>query len=64
MVLTYETLYTERCQEFLLALIGPAAIEQWWDSPNKAFGGLTPTQQWAIDFHVVYDYLVAVASRP
>jgi hypothetical protein len=48
-----------RCDEMLLALLGPEFSKCWWHSPNKAFGGLTPEGQWMLDHEIVYNYLLS-----
>jgi hypothetical protein len=51
-----------RCDEMLLALLGPEFGKCWWHSPNKAFGGLTPEGQWMLDHTPVYNYLIKHCS--
>lgn len=36
--------------------------DNWWNSPNVAFGLLTPLQQWDVNPDVVKDYIIH--SRP
>jgi hypothetical protein len=54
---TNETLKL-RCDQMLLALLGPEFAKCWWHSPNKAFQGLTPEGQWMLDPTPVYNYLI------
>lgn len=42
----------------LSALVGEALVEQWWQSPNKAFEDKTPNAQWDDDPNVVFQYLL------
>jgi hypothetical protein len=48
----------DRCDQMLMALLGPEFAKTWWHSPNKAFGGLTPEGQWILDSQPVYNYLI------
>ena len=32
----------QELDQHLQALVGPKLIEQWWDSPNRYWGGYTP----------------------
>jgi hypothetical protein len=47
-----------RCDEMLLAFLGPEFSQRWWHNPNKAFNGLTPEGQWILDHIPVYNYLI------
>ena len=40
------------------ALVGDKASDWWWNSPNRAFNGLTPDEYWVLDDKEVYSYLV------
>jgi len=51
-----------RCDEMLLVLLGVECAETWWNTPNWAFGGLTPEGQWAVDPTTIYIYLVRHCS--
>lgn len=53
----------QRCDLLLEAMVGPNLIEQWWQSPNKAFDMKTPMEQFDIDSDVVYSYLMGHALR-
>jgi hypothetical protein len=48
----------KRCDCLLTALMGKMNVKGWWNSPNLAFHGRTPDEQWAIDYTSVYDYLM------
>ncbi|CAB4174746.1 hypothetical protein UFOVP961_78 [uncultured Caudovirales phage] len=50
----------EKISRLLLPLLGSQKlIDQWWAEPNKTFGGKTPTEMYAIDYHVVVNYILA-----
>lgn len=51
----YETLF--KCLNLLEALVGPKLMVQWWESPNRAFEGRTPLEQFKRDPHSVLAYL-------
>lgn len=46
----------DHCNRMLEALVGRAWVEKWWNSPNVAFDGKTPTDT---DLHVVHSYLLS-----
>lgn len=48
-----------RCDEMLLALLGPEFSQRWWHTPNWAFKNMTPEGQWAEDPNRVYNYLLS-----
>jgi hypothetical protein len=52
----------DRCDQMLLALLGPEFGKCWWHSPNKAFGGMTPEGQWMLNHTLVYNYLTKHCS--
>lgn len=31
----------EKCDMILVSIVGPNLATAWWNSPNKAFGGLS-----------------------
>ena len=45
---------THNLDELLLSMLGShELVQQWWASPNRAFGGDTPQQWWNDpDLHV------------
>ena len=58
---------TENCSEFIakqrsnalvIALVGKAASDFWWNSPNRAFDMRTPIDMWDEDYKRVYNYLM------
>lgn len=48
----------EHCDMLLEALVGPALVEKWWDSPNKAFDGRKPRDT---EISLVHSYLLSNA---
>ena len=48
----------DSCNEILSSLVGPALVERWWTSPNKAFNLRTPESLWETDNWIeVYKYI-------
>ncbi len=47
----------DRCNLILETLLDHSLIEDWWDSPNRAFNMLTPYEQFQLDEQEVLDYL-------
>lgn len=53
----------QRSNVLVVALVGKDLAEQWWNSPNQAFEGLTPCEMWVRDFERVYNYLMDYATK-
>lgn len=47
-----------RCEALITAMVGKDLVDQWWNSPNKAFGGDTPEQIYSVAPSAVYAYLM------
>ena len=47
-----------RCEALITAMVGRDLVNQWWNSPNKAFCGDTPEQIYSVAPSVVYAYLM------
>ncbi len=48
----------ERINRLLMPLLGShRLINEWWDSPNHAFGELTPADMWEINRKRVFEYV-------
>lgn len=47
-----------RSEALIIALVGKTSAKLWWDSKNKAFGDITPEEQWLIEPEKVYNYLM------
>jgi hypothetical protein len=45
------------CDWMLKSLLGSELVAEWWQRPNRAFDGKTPSQIWEIDPEKVYQYL-------
>jgi len=52
-----------RCEVLVIAMVGDASADWWWNSNNKAFELRTPNQQWVLDWQPVYTYLMGRAGR-
>lgn len=52
----------ETLNQLVLSLVGSTHTNLWWNSPNKAFGGKTPNEQFDFDPQVVNDYLLWFCS--
>ena len=60
--ITHHREFFDRTQlnQILFALIGSSElVEQWWDSPNKAFDGENPSNILAIDPKKVVKYILS-----
>ena len=53
-----QALMRQRCETYVRSLVGASGAPDWWNSANRAFGGLTANQQWDSDPVVVYKYLL------
>ena len=47
-----------RCEVLVIAMVGKALADKWWNGPNKAFGGDTPEQMYSVAPDTVYAYLM------
>lgn len=47
-----------RSEALIISLVGKDLAKEWWDTKNKAFGGITPEEQWLIEPEKVYNYLM------
>jgi hypothetical protein len=47
----------KRSEVLVIALVGKALSEKWWNSHNKAFD-MTPEEKWKEEPEVVYNYLM------
>ena len=52
-----------KCDMILHAVVGPNAIEGWWNSPNKAFDMKPPKEMFEEDPKRVYRYLLDQVQR-
>jgi hypothetical protein len=51
---------TDKYDRILYALLGSnELVQKWWESPNKAFGDITPIEMWDRDKDRVKNYLLA-----
>jgi len=51
---------TDKYNRILHALLGSnELVQKWWESPNKAFGDITPIEMWDRDKDRVKNYLLA-----
>lgn len=47
-----------QCNEILRSLVGPNAVDPWWNSANQKFDLRTPNEVWySGDWEQVYKYL-------
>jgi hypothetical protein len=46
------------CNQLVQAMVGKDLVQSWWNSPNQAFGGRTPEEQWDIGSDTVVNYLM------
>lgn len=53
-----QQLMRKRCEVIVTALVGQELADQWWNGPNRAFGGDTPEQMYSVTPSVVYAYLM------
>lgn len=51
-----------RCEALITAMVGRDLVDQWWNSPNKAFCGDTPEQIYSVAPSAVYAYLMKSAE--
>lgn len=51
-----------RSQALVVALVGKNLAQSWWTSPNKAFEGQTPLEQFEKNPERVYSYLMNFAE--
>ena len=51
----------ERCESLITAMVGKDNTELWWNTPNKAFGGMTAEELYKVSPNIVYDYLMKQA---
>ena len=56
-----QTIVRTRCDALLVAMLGRAFVDKWWNSPNKAFGDSTPETIFSSDPDTVYAYLIKSA---
>ena len=49
------------CDVIVEALVGVELSDSWWTSPNRAFDGKTPSEQWELAPDVVFNYLMTYA---
>lgn len=47
----------EYADSMVSALVGDEFVEQWWNSPNRAFNSFTPLEVWKTDRVLVLTYL-------
>lgn len=51
---------TDKYNRILHALLGSdELVQKWWESPNRAFGDVTPIEMWDRDKDRVKNYLLA-----
>jgi len=46
------------CNQLVQSMVGEKSVESWWASPNQAFGGRTPEEQWSAGSDAVVNYLM------
>jgi hypothetical protein len=46
------------CDQMVQAMVGEKFVESWWASPNQAFDGRTPEEQWSAGSDQVINYLM------
>ena len=47
----------EYADRLVSSIVGDKFVEQWWNSPNRAFNFLTPLEVWKTDRIFVLRYL-------
>ena len=52
----------KRCEALIIAMVSKELSEKWWNSSNKAFGGKTPEEMYAVSPDKVYGYLMRSAE--
>lgn len=54
----------DACSKALLAMLGDhITVQRWWASPNRAFGGKTPWEQYRQDQQQVANYILQQLVR-
>lgn len=54
----------DACSKALLALLGDQmTVQRWWASPNTAFNGKTPWEQYRLDQQQVANYILQQLVR-
>ena len=54
---------TDKYNRILHALLGSdELVQKWWESPNKAFDDMTPSEMWDRDKDRVKNYLLGQLS--
>lgn len=49
----------DACSKALLAMLGDQiTVQRWWASPNRAFNGKTPWEQYRLDQQQVANYIL------
>jgi hypothetical protein len=56
--MTSEQNFKAICNQLVQAMVGADLVQAWWDSPNTAFGGRTPQEQWVLGSDTVVNYLM------
>jgi hypothetical protein len=56
--MTIEQTFRNTCDQLVRAMVGPDMVTAWWSSPNTAFGGRTPEEQWVAGSDSVVNYLM------
>lgn len=44
--------------QLVAGMVGPDLMDSWWASPNQAFDGRTPEDQWQLGSDLVVNYLM------
>lgn len=58
-----ERINKENCDMILEAIVGPNAIDFWWNSSNRAFDMKSPKEMFLEDQQRVYRYLLNQVQR-
>lgn len=59
LTLDQQTQFKRKLNPIVEALVGKEMSVEWWDSPNKAFGGKTPSQiVGTTEYNQVKEYLM------
>lgn len=54
----------DACSKALLAMLGDqTTVQRWWASPNTAFNGRTPWEQYRLDQQQVANYILQQLVR-
>jgi hypothetical protein len=56
--MTTEQTFRNTCNQLVQAMVGPDLVTAWWSSPNQAFEGRTPEEQWIVGSDSVVNYLM------